>query len=111
LTLVPKGHKKNAKILLNEFDQRGSELTWNSDGVIFINQVSVPGSNIFEIFPFVFKSFKPKSVPGLLEFVTKIEEMGLQNLIVLKSSLRNNEVKKDEITSEKKSADKWWFLN
>jgi hypothetical protein len=30
LTLVPKGHKKNAKILLQEFNERGSELTWNS---------------------------------------------------------------------------------
>ncbi len=30
LTLVPKGHKKNARILLKEFDERGNELTWNS---------------------------------------------------------------------------------
>jgi hypothetical protein len=30
LTLVPKGHKKNAKILLKKFDERGSELTWNT---------------------------------------------------------------------------------
>jgi hypothetical protein len=30
LTLVPKGQKKNAQKLLSQFDQRGSELTWNS---------------------------------------------------------------------------------
>ncbi len=30
LTLVPKGQKKNAKQLLKQFDERGSELTWNS---------------------------------------------------------------------------------
>ena len=49
LALVPKGQKKKAKYLLNQFNERGDELTWNSDGVIFVNQISVPGSNIFEL--------------------------------------------------------------
>jgi hypothetical protein len=96
--------------LLNQFDQRGSELTWNSDGVIFINQISIPRSNIFEIFPFVFKSHKPKSVPGLLEFVSQIEQMGLQNLIYSKSAISKDDEKGKSEKSEK-SNDKWWFLN
>jgi hypothetical protein len=33
LTLVPKGHKKNARLLLKQFDERGSELTWNSGNI------------------------------------------------------------------------------
>jgi hypothetical protein len=30
LALVPKGQKKKAKYLLNEFNERGDELTWNT---------------------------------------------------------------------------------
>jgi len=83
-----------------------------SDGIVFINQTAIPGSNIFEIFPFVFKSHKPKSIPGLIDFVTKIVEMGLENLIVVSkhSSLRPA-TSKQLTQSATSSPDKWWFLN
>jgi hypothetical protein len=79
------------------------------DGVIFINQTSIPGSNIFEVFPFLFKSHKPKTVPGLLDFVSKINEMGLNDLIVSKTSIlpKVSGTKRNE-TNE---TEKWWFLN
>jgi hypothetical protein len=83
-----------------------------SDGIVFINQTAVPGSNIFEIFPFVFKSHKPKSIPGLLDFVTKIVEMGLENLIVLpKHSSLKTSTSKQLTQSATSISDKWWFLN
>jgi hypothetical protein len=82
-----------------------------SDGIIFINQTSIPGSNIFEIFPFLFKSYKPKTIPGLLDFVTKIVEMGLENLIVVSkhSALKNSTSK--EVSLNTSRSEKWWFLN
>jgi hypothetical protein len=58
----------------------------------------------------VFKSHKPKTIPGLLDFVAKVVEMGLQDFIVLsEKTLQQNHtsnVKKDTNNSEK-----WWFLN
>jgi hypothetical protein len=81
----------------------------HKDGIIFINQISIPGSNIFEIFPFLFKSHKPRSVPGLSDTVTKLIEMGLQDYFVL-SAL---DLKRKEFpdTSKIDNNDKWWFLN
>jgi hypothetical protein len=82
LNSVPPKFKTQAKILLNNFDQRGNELTWNSNGVIFIDQVALPQSNIYEIFPLLFRSKKSvKRIPGLLETLNKIEIMGLSSYI------------------------------
>jgi hypothetical protein len=55
LKLVPSEYKEKAESLLNEFDLRGNELTWNPSGIIFIDQVAIPNSNIFEILPLVYK--------------------------------------------------------
>lgn len=55
LTFVPKNHIKTAKFLLKEFEKRGDELTWNSSGTIFIQKIALPGSNIFNLFPLLFK--------------------------------------------------------
>ena len=116
LALVPKGQKKKAKYLLNQFNERGDELTWNSDGVIFVNQISVPGSNIIELFPFLYKSLKPKSVPRLLDFLAKIKDMGLQDFIVWSpKDFAKLEVSKnqniEQKVNEKSESNNWWFLN
>jgi hypothetical protein len=57
----------------------------------------------------VFKSHKPKSVPGLLDFVSKIVEMGLQNLIVYSNSSIKKSVSDKEVSQH--NSNKWWFLN
>jgi hypothetical protein len=85
-----------------------------SDGVIFVNQVSIPGSNIFELFPFLYKSIKPKSVPGLLDFLAKIKEMGLQEYIVLSQKDSHKlEIpsRADQEEQSGSSSTNWWFLN
>ena len=85
LTFVPKTQQKNAKELLKQFDLRSNELTWNSSGIIFIDQTSVPNSNIFLIFPHLFKArgkSTSKNIIGFDEFVYKIHEMGLDDLIL-----------------------------
>jgi hypothetical protein len=56
----------------------------------------------------VFKTHKPKSVPGLLDFVTKIVDMGLENLIVYSKSTIHP-INEQQLS--KQNSDKWWFLN
>jgi hypothetical protein len=85
LSGIPPRFKKSASELLIEINKRGSEFTWNSNGTVFINQTAIPTSNIFEIFPTLYKVKKPlKIVPGLLECISQLNEMGLSNLIVQK---------------------------
>jgi hypothetical protein len=103
LHLVPQKWKNNAKILLNCFDQRGAEFTWNSNGTVFIDQVALPTSNIYEIFPLLFRSKKStKQIPGLLDVINKLHEMGLSSYILLAPPKRSFDTKK-EITN-------WWYI-
>ena len=46
LKLAPAKYRSQAAALIRQFQNRGNELTWNSDGVIFIDQVSMT-KNIF----------------------------------------------------------------
>ena len=108
LKLVPAQHKKLAKVLLDEFNNRGTELTWNSDGVIFKDQTSIPQSNIFELFPYLFKHKHPKSLTGFEDFVEKIDQMGLSHLIVKSISKPVNLKAKTE--TETSSSKNFWFL-
>lgn len=95
---------------MSQFNNRGTELTWNSDGVIFIDQTSIPQSDIFLIFPYLFKHKHPKNLAAFDDFVTKIDEMGLSHLIVkrINSKLQPNLKSK---TEESVKSPNWWFLD
>ena len=85
--LVPSEHKSNAKVLLEELKQRGNELTWNSSGIVFVNQVSIPNSNMFYLFPYLFfKNFPVKKVEGLFEVESKLREMGLTKYVLINNA-------------------------
>ena len=88
--------KKNAKKLLEEFDKRGNELTWNTQGTIFIDEVSIPGSNIFTVFPLLFKLRRSDELIGLNELIQKIDDMGLSTYIVKKKSHQKIKHKDDK---------------
>jgi len=104
LSLVPYGHKKNAKRLLKIINENGQSLTFNSQGVIFINGVSVPNSNLFEIFPYLYKFKKPKNISGLMDFVNQLQTMGLSNLIVTRLE------KNPEKSNTSALPNNFWFL-
>ncbi len=114
LKLIPKGNKKPAKLLLNEFNARGNELTWNSNGTLFINQVSIPGSNMYFLFPLLFKKKRSSDLPGLVQLISKINDMGLGDFI------NNTQLKKNQSSfstrnvSEKDNPSinetKWWYI-
>ena len=104
--LVPPKHRRQAATLLRQFDARGNELTWNSDGIIFIDQTSIPNSNIYVLFPYLFKHKHPKPLPGFDDFINKIKAMGLEHLILQKSLKTTEKVS----FSNQKSEPNWWYL-
>jgi hypothetical protein len=104
LKLVPSRFRRQAETLLNQFDQRGNELTWNSDGIIFVDQVSIPDSNIYQLFPYLFKMKHPKNLCGFEDFQKKIFDMGLQHLIVKRYN-------KPQTKNSKEATMNWWFLD
>jgi hypothetical protein len=82
LHLIPEKDKFNAKCLLSKLETRGSELTWNSSGVVFIDNISIPNSNVFMIYPHLFQKCLPKrEISGLKEVIQKLDDMGLKKLI------------------------------
>lgn len=89
LQLIPPKHRKNAQFLLDQFDKRGSELTWNSSGILYIDQDPIPNTNFFLLFPLLFKLNKIK-LAGLNELVEKIKEMGLGDHIYRKIKSQTN---------------------
>lgn len=112
LHLVPADHKNSASLLLNELKRRGNELTWNSSGIIFIDQVSIPNSNIFFLFPYLFyRHFPTKKIEGLLELQSKLKEMGLGKYFLLntESDQKNELHGRGEINLQMKSVN-WYFL-
>jgi len=115
LTFVPKKFKKQGQLLIEQFEARPNEFTWNSNGVIFINQTPIPNSNIFVLFPLLFKAnvLNKKKYSGFEELVNKISDMNLEHLI-LKNKGKKMEKKseKSEDIGKVKEQQKvqWWYI-
>ena len=85
----------------------GNELTWSSTGIIYVDETSIPNSNIFELFPYLFRAKRPKGLIGFEDFCDKIVEMGLSDFIFKKPKV----YKQNEPTKETKDEKlNWWFL-
>ena len=107
MKLVPLRYRKQAEVLLQTFNNRGNELTWNSDGVIFIDQTSIPQSDIFKLFPYLFKTKRPKNLEGFDDFVQKLDFMGLTHLIAVKPKKITNLIS----SPSKNRSQNWWYLD
>lgn len=99
---VPLKEQPKAKLLLSFFNRYPEQVTWDSDGIIYIDQVPIPNSNIYKIFHCLFKSvnvgrfvgnastfsaadpFITNAQFGLDELMQKIESMHLSHLILRK---------------------------
>lgn len=111
LRFVPKRFRQKAKDLLTIFDERPDELTWDSAGVIYIDQTSIPNSNIFTLFPYLFRQKTPKEViaKGFADFLKKVLDMKLEHLI--NCNIKSFVGKVDNIKLDKKETNtKWWLL-
>lgn len=98
LSLIPKRFHVKAKVLLNEFDNRGNELTWNSSGTLFIKTIAIPNSNFYELFPHLFKKTKT-ILTGFPELVSQIKQMGLSHNIVVATKPYSNKSMFDSSSS------------
>lgn len=121
---VPGSYIEKAKRLLKFFNKYPEEITWNSDGVIFIDQTSIPNSNIYQLFPQLFNKFQTSSSKssrnmyngdGLLELVEKIKEIHLDHLIEYKLPIPSEKAlahqgKLDDLSSNDSDDDAWWFI-
>ena len=104
LKFTPAKYRPQASALLRQFQSRGNELTWNSDGIIFIDQVAIPQSDIFVFFPYLFKHKHPKTLVGFSDFVQKLRDMQLQHLIVTKTRTI------PPSSQSSNPSGNWWFL-
>lgn len=108
LQTIPKRAKKNASLLLKTFDQQPNEITWDSVGNLYINEQVIPEANIFNLFPYLFRKKFPKHLPGMADFLNKLNLMGLSHLFDCKIP----KIESSPLPSESKtqSSSNWWYL-
>jgi len=115
LDAVPAEHLEKAETLLKKLDDFPNELTWDSSGTIYIDQHSLPESNIYDLFPLLFKKVAyVHKVLNLREVASKISSLGLGYLInsrltsglSRKRTLANH----NEMFEKTKLRTNWWFL-
>lgn len=107
LKLVPKPFKEKASSLLKIFEQQPSDVNFDTSGTIFINGESIPSSNIYKVFPALYKSHLKKQLPGFHELVKKLQEMNVDHFVT------NLKAKNVTIKVQSKSVSKggnWYFL-
>jgi hypothetical protein len=94
---------------LDHIEQRPSELTFNSNGVILIDGVGIPGSNIFLLFPLLFKKEK-SSLIGLKELTNKINEMKLNSYIIEDASTKKPKIETKVGGNKDNTNTHWYYL-
>ena len=112
--ISPKFRERAAK-LIQGFDDYASIMSWDSNGVLFIDGNSIANSNIFELMPELFKPNPDKSKPGFKELVKKLAALGFGNLInrtILKGLQRAEQIDNQlELYNYiHKNPNKWYFI-
>jgi hypothetical protein len=113
LNKIPSKFKQKAEKLLEVFEQVPNSITWNSDGIIFINHDSLPNSNIFILLPELFKKNPNKKLPGFYEFTSEIATLGYGHLIekgVLRGLHRSAPIVRQNELYEGIKKENWWYI-
>jgi hypothetical protein len=113
LKRIPLKYKQKAEKLLEAFQENPNAITWNSDGVIFINQDSLPNSNIFILLPELFKKDPNKKLPGFFEFTSEIATLGLGHLIergILRGLHRPAPLENQKELYQGLKKENWWYI-
>ena len=112
LKAIPKRFKLKAETLLKAFDERAAEFTFNTDGIVFIDGVSLPGTNFFHLLPALFKHSKTRTkIIGFNEVLQKLVDMGLAHLIIRVPEGPKVKVKRENLATPSSSKTNWWYLN
>jgi hypothetical protein len=115
IKLVPKSSQNKAEKLLSQLKKHPGDITWQSNGTIFLNQTSLFESNMFELFPKLFKKTShPEKVSNLLDVASTISTLGLGHLInpFLTQGLirRNTILNHSELKQKIEHSKNWYFL-
>ena len=113
LKRIPLKYHLKAEKLLEAFQTVPNSITWNSDGVIFINQDSLPNSNIFILLPELFKKSPNRKLPGFFEFTSEIATLGYGHLIdkgILRGLHRSLPIENQKGLYEGIKKENWWYI-
>jgi len=78
-------------------------------GTIFIDETSIPNSDIYDIFPRLFKQRQPKRLPGFQDFILKLKSMGLLHHTKV-SSNPSSSVKREVSKPSHSEEPQWWYI-
>jgi len=81
LTSVPPFRRPKAKTLLNSLKQHSDIIRFDSGGTIYLNDEPLDNSNIYNLFPLLFKPAQYSKHPHLQDLVNEIATVGLGHLI------------------------------
>lgn len=109
---LPKQAKKQAAKLLKQINENAQHITFNSSGNLFIDGISIPETNFFDLFPLLFKKklAKEKITDGLLALFKKIQELNLSPLISLQLSLSNSQNLTQTSTRAPQLPPNFWYI-
>jgi hypothetical protein len=112
---IPESHLTRAEKLLSELKNHPSDLTWDNAGVVYVNQQSLPQSDIKYLFPRLFRKVAhPDKIIHLHEIANKIASLGLGSLINRKLTGGTSRIKPmtnhDEMAHKIKQYEHWWYL-
>jgi hypothetical protein len=101
--------------LLKEIEKHPNELTFDSFGRIIIDEVGIPGSNIFVVFPKLFKArTNDSNLLGFNEIKKKLEEMGLSSYLKMQvgRGKQKPQIKQDSTFDPNFSANNqpWYYI-
>jgi hypothetical protein len=115
LESVPSALLPRAEKLLLELKPYLNEISWDKEGVIYIDQKSLPNSNIKNVFPKLFRKVSdPGKVMYLNEVSSKIATLGLGSLINRRLTAGLNRSKQllnhDELKNNMAGLKNWWYI-
>lgn len=112
LKTVPIKYREQAKTLLSLLDKRSNEFTWDAKGDVYIDEVSIPGADFYEILPRLFLKRQPKQLKGFKDVIFKLKSMGLGHFV----QQGQNSQKRNQDTGGQGHAEKiqikeqWWYI-
>jgi hypothetical protein len=112
---VPPAFLPRAEKLLTELKPHLTDLSWDKEGVIFIDQKSLPDSNIKILFPKLFRKVpNPDKVMYLNDVSSKIATLGLGYLINRRLTNGLNRPKQlanhKELRTKIAEQENWWYI-
>jgi hypothetical protein len=115
LESVPPAFLQRAEKLLKALSDNVNELSWDKQGVIFIDQKSLPDSDIKSLFPKLFRKVShPDKIMYLNEVSSKIASLGLGSLINRRLTAGLSRTKpvlnQNELREKIVGLKNWWYI-